>query len=250
MRRSGRILAEGGVGLRDRRSERAGVSAAPARVSCQMGPKPRSPTAPPSTGRKPPPTLGNQRAWRAGSERSAGRSGPGWNASCAVTAARTTGRRPACRGQSRSWPSTASGPRRCRTCARASCAVPAARSGPRPPVSPGWNRATPTAHLSPASPTRYRPGWAISGVHPPSTRDGIGHHEGRRMPGLPHADTREVCGGLAPPLDDEGRRRRGVPRRRRPSGLDHPAPHAGGHRQPTPGHAHGSMGRNPHSADP
>jgi hypothetical protein len=147
--------------------------AAPVRVSCQMGPKPRSPSAPPSAGRKPPPTLGNRRIWRAGSERFPARSGPGWNASCAATAARTTGRRPACRGPSRSWRSTASGPRRCRTCGHASCAGREARSGLRPRVSPGPNRATPTAHLSPTRPTRYRPTWAISGVHPPSTRPGI-----------------------------------------------------------------------------
>jgi hypothetical protein len=79
-------------------------------------------------------------------------------------------------------------------------------------VIPARHRATPTTHLLP--PTRrviVCSGPVRAWIHPPPDL-ASGQLEGRRMPGLPHADTRAVCGGLAlSPRQDEGRRFRGLP---------------------------------------
>ncbi len=170
-RTSGSLLARGRGRLR---------SAPPAE-----GTEPPHPSAPPSTWRKPPATLGIRPEWRPGIDRLPGRSGHGSSASGAETAARITGQRPACPGPSRWSRSTSSRPPRCRTCARASCARRAAAGEPPAPVSPFPNRATPTAHLSPVGQTRYRPrGPSRAFIHPPPDL-AFGHHEGRRMPRPP-----------------------------------------------------------------
>src|SRR5689334_4740827 len=116
-------------------------------------------------------------------------------------------------------------------------------------VSPTGNRETPTAHLSRARPAGYRPrGPSRAFIHPPPDL-ALGIMKAAACPASPTQTCARCAAALPPPLHDEGRRRRVAPRRRRPSGLDHPRLRKPeGHRQRTPARPPAQWGETPNRA--
>src|SRR5436305_11532123 len=86
-----------------------------------------------------------------------------------------------------------------RICGRANCARRAPAVEPLLGVIPKGHRARPTAQLLPSTRRVIVLGGPPRAAPPPSTASwSSGHHEAAACPASPSADTREVCGGLAP----------------------------------------------------